>query len=360
MKNHSFRDIEGYQKYLAKSFEKRKVHLTKEQLRRVFAALGFEVDFSEVTVAHSGITSRVYLTPELAIKIRDRRSLDDNGFQFLANKIVSDHFYPELPVANVLAYDHFKKTDYEVLVMEKGEGKELIDDFIDLDTELQKELFGQVLGISNQLGTLTFNDWGDIRYEHTFKTFSDFLKAKVTGYSQKIIDQNFSSVKDISLIKDYFFDIVKIFDNEKTSHFVHVDINNANVLHDKDKVTLLFDFDAAVKGPKIMMLPKIISSIDNMEGLVAGTRYYKMYRNIKFEHLYPVLIKKMPDLFSDRDLARKLNLMFIYRELQLVAKNRFLHWNRMIIKDVIDCEIAKNNNSLSRTYYSQILKKIGL
>lgn len=109
-----------------------------------------------------------------------------------------------------------------------------------------------------------------------------------------------------------------------------------------------------------MMLPKLTSSIDNMGGLVAGTRYYRMYRNKKFEHLYSVLLEKMPEVFSDPNLVRKLNLILIYRGLRLVAKNRFERWNHIIVKDIMDYEIVKTNNLLIRTYYGQILKKMGL
>lgn len=322
--------------------------------------MGFRADFSEVTVPSSGISNRVYLTPELAIKIRNRKTPNDNSFQFLANKTVFDRFYPSLPVANVLAYDHFEKTDYEVLVMERVRGKNLMDDFIEMDSALQGELFGQILDMSNQISTLTFDHWGDIRYGDKHKTFLDFLSNKISWYSQNILEQELCPMKDIILIKDYFMDKIEIFKNEKISHFIHTDINNSNVLYDKNKISLMFDFDAAVKGPRVMMLPKIISSIDNMSGLEAGTPYYKMYRNKKFEHLYSILIDKFIDVFDDRDLIRKLNLMYISRELQLVAKKRYGRWNNVVIQNLIDCEIASDNKHLGRTYYGQILTRRNL
>lgn len=360
MKNHSFRNMEGYHKHLAARFLKRKARLTKEQLRGVLASLGFNIGSLEVDVAHSGNMSRVYLTSELAIKIRDRKSASDDTWQFLANKIVSDHFFPKLPVVHVLTYDHFEKTDYEVLIMERAKGKLLIDNFIKLDEDLQKKLFGQILDICNKISSLTFKDWGNISDRDAYKNFADFLRAKINEYSQSIIDQEIASAKDISLIKDYFLDKVDIFSKEKVSYFTHTDINIANVLHVDDKISLLFDFDSAIKGPKLMMLPKLISSIDNMGEIVDGTHHYKTYRDKKFEYLYPILLEKLPDVFLDKDLVRKLNLILIYRGLRLVAKNRFERWNHIIIKDMIDCEIAKTNKLLSQTYYGQILKKMGL
>lgn len=109
MRSHFVSNPRQYHEALAKRFESRKASLTKKQLRGVLQTLGFDININSINQASSGNMSRVYLTPDLAIKIRDMKLASKKVHHFLANKVASETFYPKLPVPHVLAYDLFKK-----------------------------------------------------------------------------------------------------------------------------------------------------------------------------------------------------------------------------------------------------------
>ena len=360
MKRRSLSNSAQYHEELSARYNRRKVVVNEKKLRSTLQTLGFDLGQDDFEEAYFGCNNRTYLTNDLAIKIRDEHFLPKKVYKYLASKIVSDHFYPQLPVVHVLAYDHFMKTDYEILVMERGRGKLLIDDFLDMDIKQQKDFYGQIIDLGNQVASLVSEDWGDIRNRYYYHSFANYLTAKVKDYSDRIIEQRLAREEDIKKIEKYFLDRVGIFDGEEHSHFIHTDLTIANVLYEKNQVTLLCDFDSAIRGPKCLMLPMLIASIDNISIVVDGTPYYKSYQNKKFEHLYPVLKEKMGEALDDPNIIEKMNLILIIRGLRIVAENRFHVWNKVIITDILSDELAESKLALDQTYYGQIFQKMGI
>ena len=360
MKSRSPDNSALYHEKLSLRYNQRKAAITTEKLKSVLQTLGFDVDLDKIHEPHFGCNNRTLLTDALAVKIRDDRFFPREIYRYLANCIASENFYPLAPVPHVVAYDHFDKTDYEILVMERGEGKLLIDDFLEFDEEKQKNFYGQIIDLANQLSNLTFRDWGDIRRQDSYDSFRAYVTEKMLDYSRRIIEQNLIPKEDIVRIRDYFLDKVSVFQNEKRSHFIHTDLTIANVLYSGDEITLLHDFDSAAKAPPFMMLPMLIASIDNLGIIVDGTNYYKTYRDLKFEHLYPVLAEKMGKILTDKNICQKLNLILIMRGFRIVAENRYSGWNKVIIRNILNDEIMADGTSLDDSYYGQILQKMGV
>lgn len=244
--------------------------------------------------------------------------------------------------------------------MERGEGNLLSDDFLSLGEEGQTEIYGQIIDIANDLAKLRFSDWGNIRDDAAYNTFTEFVRAMFDNYCERILERRLVQKAPLEKIREYFLENIHVFDDEKKSSFIHTDLNIANVLHLGDKVTLLFDFDSSMKGPRLMLLPKLISSIDNLGEIFDGTQYRRRYCYRKFENLYPVLRNKMKDVFDDPNLVKKLNLVLILRGIRLIAKNRYEDWNSQILRDILVYELVPKGASFRRTYYGHILKKMGL
>lgn len=358
MKRRSLSTSAEYHEALSDRYNQRKATISKAKLKTILQTLGFYVELSDIEESRHGVNNRTFLTNDLVIKIRDDVFSSRKSYKYFASKVVSDHFYPKLPVVNVLAYDHFDKTDYKVLVMKRRHGTVLIDGFLEMSPEVQKNFYRQLIRIGRKVAELKFDDWGDIRNHDRYESFSRYLVAKVKKYCAARIEKNLVSAGDVLKIEKYFMDHHHIFDNEKESHFAHTDLTIANVLYEGDKITLLYDFDSALKGPEFMILPMLIASIDNLGIIVDGTRYYKSYQHQKFEHLYPVLREEMKKVLSDPNIVAKMNLVLISRGLRIVSEDRFHGWNKVIIDDILDDELVEDGSSYENTYYGKIFDKM--
>jgi len=357
MKRHPFIDSIRYHLDLARRIEDRRVRLERAEIKNILKALGFDVDCSNLTESF-GTISRTYLTPDLAIKIRDAKN-SKNAYQFLGGKIASDLFSKTLPVVKVLAYDHFEKTRYEVLIMERGEGKLLLDDFLYLPHRLQERLFNQILDIAQEMAKKQFSEFRSYQETESFPDFSSYLSLKINGYCQSIIEQKICDKNDIETIKQYATSQLSVFRKEK-SYFIHSDLHIGNALYNGRNITLVYDFDSAIQGPRYMMLPKLISTIDNISVIIEGTDYMSAYSDRKFENLYPGLRQRYDNVLSDKDIYRKMNIVFIMKGLRWIASNWSEEWNKAMIKDILQDEIAQEESALNQTYYGQILKKMNV
>lgn len=357
MVNKTLITSERYHQQLSSRYDERKVTLTKEQLRQILRTLGFSVRLEDISESF-GNMNRTYLTSNLVIKIRGQGFVPKGKYCFLANKMVSDSFSHRLPVVNALAYDHFEKTPYEVLVMERGKGTLLLDDFLTLNRQTQEKLFGQMVEIANEITKLKFSDYGYIKDADSYSSFRVFLKNRFLEYCTKVIERNLADPDEVEQIRDYFISHLDAFKTKEESSFIHTDLHIGNVLHRKSEVTLIYDFDSAVKGPKVLMLPKLIATLDNLIEIIEGTEYVDQFSHQKFEHLHPILKEKLPDLIFSSLVDRQMNLILIFKRMRWISQDWSHNWNKFMIKKTLEDELVSPGSSMNETYYSKILNKI--
>lgn len=343
---------------MAKHYQKRKLNLAKDELVRIMSIFGFDIKAKEITEPVGGETHRVFSTDKYIVKICDENRQTDHPYQYLANKIISDHMASNAQIINVLAYDYFEKTDFEVLVMERAKGKLLLPDFANLPAKIQAELFSQILDATNEIARLTFDNFGDIgQGNDNFKTFKEYYVCNLNRSIAQISDRNLLRHSELKKITDYVYNHTDIFDNEK-SVFNHTDLHIGNVLYNKGEVTLIFDFDSAVKGPLFLSLPKIIGLINNMSQLEKRSPYSSLYKDKEFNHLYPILAKKLGNVLADPNIVLKLNLVGIAEVLTWISENLSEKWAREEIENLITGEIVTPSNPLESTYYGRTLKNL--
>lgn len=345
---------DDYHKELADRYELRKLSLSKEELSEIVHNLGINIGPNSIEKATGGNVSGTFFAGDFVIKIQN----DRERHEFLANKIVSEKFAGQIPIIKVIKYDHFDKTDYEVLVMERGKGELLLGNFPSLNQEVQTELFAQILDIAKKASEITFADFGEIRHNQSFGSFKEYISADFSKYVSIINEQKLCKKSDIDAISGYFFSHIDVFNDEKDSCLNHTDLHFGNVLHEGDKITLLFDFDGSIKGPAYLMLLKIIGAIDEPAQFVEGTEYFDEYKDKKFEFLFPVLAEKMADVFADKNLVRKLNLAGITEGLKWISENWSAEWNANQIKNLLENEACIEKGALGRSYYGRIVEKI--
>lgn len=345
---------DDYHKQLAERYEKRKLDLNPDDLVDVAAKLGFIIDPNTVVKSTGGNVSGTFIAGDYVIKIQK----DQDRHEFLANKIVSEKLMGKAPVVEVLTYDWFEKTEYEVLIMRRGEGKLLLEDFYKLPVEQQESLFSQLFDIVNTVSSIEMSDFGEIRLGHSFKSFKEYQLHELEKYSQIILDQKLCQEKDIQTITDYIYKNINVFEDDKKSYLNHTDLHTGNILYKQDKLTLLFDFDGAVKGPKYLTLPKIIGAINDPSQFVEGTPYFDYYKDKKFDHLLAILREKMPSVLEIPNLTRKLNLCGIIEGLKWISENWSAEWNKNQIKNLLENESVSDNHPLEMTYYGKIINKV--
>ncbi|MFH1145994.1 MAG: hypothetical protein V1707_03475, partial [bacterium] len=142
-------ESDEYQNEIAQQYRERISKFSREQVLTVLEMLNIPnlPAIDEIDEAGAGNVNATYITKDLVVKLNQKKGHPD----YLANKIVSDRFGTQLPVVNVLAYDDFEKTPFEVLVMERSKGAMFLDDIVEMSEQDREIIFQQVLDVINHL-----------------------------------------------------------------------------------------------------------------------------------------------------------------------------------------------------------------
>ncbi|MDE2079124.1 MAG: aminoglycoside phosphotransferase family protein [Patescibacteria group bacterium] len=346
----AYTDSDEYQREIAEQYKRRVAKFSHTDVCAAVHALGFDVAENDLTEARAGNMNATYLSPDFAIKV----NADKSGRSYSANVLVSEHFAGTLPVVEVLAYDFFEKTPYEVLVMRRAPGRLLLDDMTSLSEDIQKELFAQTLEVVQKLSTLTFDSFGMVREDGGEKTYAEYLRRNLEANLASIRAEKLAEEKDIAAIEEYVSRYLGIFENEMAV-FVHNDLHMGNILHDGARVTAIIDFDSALKAPKMRELMSLLGFIANPQQFVEGTPEFGMYQGRSFYHLLPLLRAALPDVFADPALLRKLNIDGICEGLHWVAGNWSAEWNKEMVRNIMERELAETDTALQKSYFGAIL-----
>lgn len=343
-----------YHKTLADRYQQRKLSLSADQISQLAKDMGFVIEQAEIVKSTGGNVSGTFLSKNYAIKIQNNQQ----RHEFLANKMVSDALADTVPVVEVLAYDWFHKTDYELLIMRRGKGRLLLDDFYALTDNQQRALFGQILDIAKAVSELKCEDFGEIRLNHGFASFKECLLHEFGKHVEIILKEKLCEAHDINTVSGYVNKHINVFDDDVESFINHTDLHTGNALYVDGKISVLFDFDGCIKGPKYLSLPKIIGAIDEPSQFVEGTKYFERYRGKKFNNLYRALREKMSDVLSTPNLIRKLNLYGIIESMRWISENWSDEWNKNQIRKLLTEELAENERMLAKGYYGKIIEQI--
>jgi len=350
-----YTESDKYQKEIQQQYKRRVAKFSPEEVVEVLKLLDVQniPAINQIIEARAGNMNATYITPHLVIKLNKNHEEVD----YLSNKIVSDRLSDASKVVKVIRYDDFKKTDFEVLVMEKLQGNMLMDDIFQISEKELENLFNQILDVIDELFEIKFTKFGLVNNNDnkSFDTFSEYLLKDFDEYVSKIKTENICTTEDIEKIEKYFKKHISIFDKGE-SVFVHADVHMGNILHEKGELTALIDFDYSLKAPKVRALLSIIGFIDNPQQFVEGTRDFDRFKGKNFYHLLPILQSRFPDMFADPELLRKLNLIEIKESIKWVSQNWSADWNIEMIKGLIENELAGEN--LSQTYHGKILSKL--
>jgi len=345
-------DSDKYQEEIKRQYKERVSKFTREQVSDVLGILNIPnlPVIGDIVEARAGNVHATYITPDLVVKMNQSNNAPD----YLPNKIVSDRLGNRAPVVNVVAYDYFDKTPFEVLVMKKAKGKMFLDDICEMSEEERETIFKQVLDVVEQLFEIKFKDFGRINLDgqESYDSYSDFLTKEFAEHVAKIKTDKLCSPDDINRIEAYFKKHVNIFDKTE-SVFTHTDLHMGNILHEGDKLTAVLDFDTSLKAPKVRALISLIAFIDNPQQFVEGTNDFSKFKGKHFYHLLPLLKEKFPEIFADPELLRKLNLIGLKEGLMWVSQNWSAEWNAEMIKGLILNELPETD--LSQTYHGRAL-----
>lgn len=344
----NYLDSEAYQKEIAEQYAKRVKVFPIEEVRRVLSLLGMPVDVSEIKEAAAGNMHATYVTDDLVIKMNQDRSEAD----YYSNIFVSSRLFPTYPVVEVLTYDFFEKTDYEVLVMRRARGVLLQQDMPDLDAPVLETVFRQVLKVVNAMNGLSFNDFGSLDGVRAFTSYPDYLIFTFDQNAKQIREKKLVPEDGLATIEQYFKNHLDVFKNEKAV-FVHTDLHMGNILHDGATLTAVIDFDAAVKGPAALALRPLVAVIDDPAQFVEGTPEFARYKKKRFPNLLPLLREELPDIFSDPLLLQKLNLISIREGIDLIAANWSAGLNEILFRLLLDNEV--DDTKLNSSYYGRML-----
>jgi len=352
MADQKYTDSDTYQREIAEQYKKRVSKFPVDTVARAIGLLGLKnVKSQDLHTATVGNVNATYVGSTIVVKINDNR----NERSYFSNKFISDKLSGHFPIPRALAYDFFDKTEYEVLVMERAPGTLLLHDIFDLTEKGQITLFEQVLDVVNGLFSVTFDHFGQVSDEsRTFSTYTELLKNEFSGYIQIIRAQSLADERSVSMIEEYFYERVNIFDSEKPV-FIHTDVHMGNILHQGSTLTALLDFDSALKAPKIRSLIPLLGFIHQPSQFVEGTKDFPKYKGKNFHHLLPTLKKKIPDVFDDRFLLQKLNLIGIALGVMWISDNWSTDWNKEMIDTILSKELASDNNALRHSYHGEAL-----
>lgn len=151
-------DSDKYQDEIKQQYQERVSKFTREQVLEVLNILNIPnlPAIGEIIEAGAGNVHATYITPNLVVKMNQNNERPD----YLPNKLISDRLGGQSPVVQVIAYDYFDKTPFEVLVMGKAKGKMFMDDICEMSEQDRGIIFKQVLNVVDQLFEIKFKDFG--------------------------------------------------------------------------------------------------------------------------------------------------------------------------------------------------------
>lgn len=353
-----YEETPEYQAEIAEQYKERNLELTPSEVQDILSRLGFEVSVEEITVAEAGNMNATFLAGRYVVKI----AKNPEESKYVANVVVSEAL-PGSKVARVLKHDTYEKTDYEVLVMERVAGKMWQTQMPEMSEEQNKQLFGKVLDVVNEMRTIRFTEkFGEVSEivadedKNGSNSFSEHLEVRLDSYLAKLREVEYVDQEALDRITTYIRSNLNLFDADSAS-FVHTDLHMGNVMQDSGELTAVIDFDSVQSRPAYTALISLIGLIDNPAQFVEGTTNFEAYKGKKFEYLYPVLKEKLGDILQDSNLGLKLNVLGMIEGLTWASGNWSKEWTKQLIKNLDEKEIPKDGN-YSTTYYLPIIEKI--
>lgn len=353
-----YTDTEEYQKEIAEQYKRRVVKFDNEEIINSLKILGFDnIKVSDLTTTTAGNMNATYLTPNLVVKVNKGERPN-----YLSNKMVSDRLAGKSLVVKVLAYDYFDKTPFEILVMERAPGDSLLNDIFEFSEDEVKDLFRQVLTVINRMCEIKFDSfgWMNLEGKKFFPSFAEFLTYEFKINAQKVRDEKLCKPEDVDKVEAYFLKHVSVFNTSEKPTIMHRDLHMGNFLHEGTKLTAIIDFDWSMKGPKCGNLVSLLGFIDNPSQYTEGSEYFAKYKGKNFRYLLPVLKEELKDIFADKDLIRKLNLLFISDGIKWIGENWSAQWNADMIKGLLENEMPENDEGLNNTYPAKVLNSFTL
>lgn len=350
MVDKSYTESEEYQKEIAEQYKKRVAVFPVDEVVNVCKSLGVSIDADSVSQATAGNVNATYVTEHFVVKMNQ----DKKERTYYPNKVIFDALGTNARVVEVVVYDFFEKTPYEVLIMKRAPGTMLLDDIFELTNEEQEHLFRQVLSVVKKTLTIEFQDFGNVNSERSFPTYTDYLSHTFTENIQQIREKQLCEEPDVAKVEKYFFEHLHVFDGENAV-LVHTDLHMGNILHEGRKLTAVIDFDSSLKAAPSRVLLSLLGFIDLPQQFVESTPAFSQYKGKDFYHLFPALKEELAGIFVDPLLLRKLNVMGIREGIDWIAANWSTEWNKEMIAKLVHKETPDTEAELTRSYYGKIL-----
>lgn len=354
----SYTDTEEYQQAVRDEYAKRNPKIQVAEVPPLLAALGFPgmraEDIERIT---SGNVNATFACRDLIVKINDQPE------QCLyPNKVVSDLLAdaPDARVVRVLAYDWRQRTPYEVLVMRRADGELLLEHADSMPEAQLRSVFRETCRLVARLNRIEFDSFGRINEvgasgpNAAFATCPEFLLADFEANVAKIKSGRLADPDDMERIERYVREHVSVFSDERAV-LVHEDAHFGNILFSGDRLTALIDWDSAKRGSPAQWLEMLLQMIDRPQCVVEGTPLFERYRGRQFYALLPDLKVELSDLFADRALLRKLNVLHIMELVFWVGDAWSAQFGEELVTDVLSHELAADAAALQNTYAARII-----
>lgn len=343
----SHTESDEYQKEIAKQYKQRVTSFTLPEVVTIMDAIGFSVLEEDLKLAECGNMNATFLTDKYVIKISNEKDP-----QYQGNSIISKQLR-DVPVVNVLAYDYHDKTDYEVLVMSKSEGNLWQDTIPEQDEATIEAIFRQILEVVHKASTLQGKNFGSVASANEV-SYESLLERDLTECTQLIKTKKLAAIQDVDRLEQYVRKHLHILKDE-TPVLVHGDLHMGNILHLGSQLTCVIDWDGASYLPKFLNLFSLLGLIDKPSQFVEGTPDYPRFKGVQFLFLLPILKSELDDVFTDKKLVHKLNVVGVVIGLMWVSQDWSKEWNEEMIKNLVENETPNDLANLNNTYYGKLL-----
>lgn len=111
-----------------------------------------------------------------------------------------------------------------------------------------------------------------------------------------------------------------------------------------------------MKGPRAGNLVSLLGFIDNPSQYTEGSEYFAKYKGKNFHFLLPILRQEFREIFEDKNLIRKLNLLFISDGIKWIGENWSKKWNENMMQNLLTNETPGDEAKLGGTYFADVLK----
>jgi len=303
-----------------------KLRFKESIIKKIFKFHGLE-DVKSISYIDTSYNPCIIINDKYVIRMNIRKS----GILHFRKEYLVMNWLKKLtiPVPKILVVDDTRKLiKYPFIIMNKLEGTEVNSGWNQLTSKEKQKIAFDAGVYLTKIHSIQFKEFGDIRANTLgeYPCWYDYLIITLKKQLKNCAKYKSVDIKTRKITLDLFIQNKSLLNAVKNPVLVHGDYHFRNILHKKDKITGIIDFEVAIAGDSEFDLKNIEDQFRRLEG---------------FEKPFMKGYLSKTKLSKDFKIKYSLYTLFFLTELSVTARRFWRKETRERIKNQISAEIAK-------------------